>query len=163
MREVAALADVALLGDVRPGKFSEAAQAIPLDSPLQPDGTPTHIQSTISDLKKQQKGKRKAQRDREKAVKSYESTFSDVAARAANANPTSSARLRDAPGSRPLDEVVLCGGSSKTPMILRLLTSLTGVVPTYIPRLAIASHEATSIYNSVCHKGLMGLFAACLA
>ena len=86
---------------------------------------------------------RKAARERDKARKSYDSSFNSVAATAAASNPNSSARLRDAPGSRPLDEVVLCGGSSKTPLLLRLLTSLTGITPTYIP--SVSPDDAVSL------------------
>ena len=58
VREVAALADVALLGDARPGKFADEGPA-PLESPMQPEGTEgeADLSLSISDLKKQQKGK----------------------------------------------------------------------------------------------------------
>ena len=135
------MSDVALLGDTRPGKF---------DNFFDDDDDDENEGDGVEDwrnLKKQQKGKRKGRREKEDRLKSYSQTKSEIELMVSNANPNDSVRLQDAPGSRPLDEVILCGGSSKTPLITRLLKSLTGLTPTYIPE--VSPDDAVSLGAAV--------------
>ncbi|GMI15151.1 hypothetical protein TrVE_jg7156 [Triparma verrucosa] len=141
VRQVSVLSDVALLGDTRPGKF---------DNFFDDDDDDENEGDGVEDwrnLKKQQKGKRKGRREKEDRLKSYSQTKSEIELMVSNANPNDSVRLQDAPGSRPLDEVILCGGSSKTPLITRLLKSLTGLTPTYIPE--VSPDDAVSLGAAV--------------
>lgn len=141
VRQIAVLADVALLGDARPGKFDN------FFDDDEDDGGDVDEQQDWRNLKKLQKGKRKGAREKEDRMKSYSQTKSKIELMISNANPNEKMTLKDAPGSRPLDEVILCGGSSKTPLVLKLLWSLTGLTPTYIP--GVSPDDAVSLGAAV--------------
>ncbi|GMI16867.1 hypothetical protein TrLO_g1698 [Triparma laevis f. longispina] len=141
VRQIAVLADVALLGDARPGKFDN------FFDDDEDDGGDVDEQQDWRNLKKLQKGKRKGAREKEDRMKSYSQTKSKIELMISNANPNEKITLKDAPGSRPLDEVILCGGSSKTPLVLKLLWSLTGLMPTYIP--GVSPDDAVSLGAAV--------------
>ena len=128
LREIALLSDVALLGDASPRTVAAAiAQGAAQSSSRSSNAPPSSdLSDVVRDLAKLQKGARKKRRNLETSMKAYKSSKAEAGAR------VGASGLKDMPGKRALTSVILVGGCTKTPLVARLVESLTGVAPTYV-------------------------------
>ncbi len=133
LREVALLADVALLGDASP---ATAKSILDLESPLQEE-----VLDEVEALKLAQKGARKRSRDHKTQMKEFKQAK-------ARAGP-SDAKVLDMSGSRRVTRVVLVGGATKMPFVSRLVEGLAGTRPAY----GVRAEDAVAL-GAACQVGV---------
>ncbi|GMI42456.1 hypothetical protein TeGR_g13701 [Tetraparma gracilis] len=138
LREIALLADVALLGDAAPGAVAAilggggGAAARKLDGGLEEfrramaGAEGGDAGGELGRMKAAQKGGRKRARALSAGARSFKGEKAAAARRAGGGS------AREMPGSRMVDAVVLVGGATKTPLIAGLVSAVAGVAPTYV-------------------------------
>jgi molecular chaperone DnaK (HSP70) len=125
VREVAISADVLLVGDSSPRAASDLMAemgAAGLDGDSGDDDDDGEgwgsLEDTVARLKAEQKGARKRSRNLANSQAAYKSTKLQLGG-----------NVKDMPGRKLLANVVLVGGVTKTPVISKILTTLTGIRP----------------------------------